>query len=247
MFIVEVEDFRHWRKLARELLTREISPHDVAWQEKVQGELALDFSAQDKSFFELPRKAHKLAVPRQFFDIAKNVACFRDKDRWALLYSIAWRLVFEDRRLLAFTVDSQVSKLLAMNKSIGRDKHKMEAFVRFRLLSPSLNEIADDDKNNSKTIEQFVAWFEPEHPILPIAASFFVKRFHNMRWSILTPDACAHWNLERLTFTEGVPRPHNIEDQLEELWLQYYAHIFNPARLKLKAMQAEMPKKYWQR
>ena len=29
------------------------------------------------------------------------------------------------------------------------------------------------------------------------------------------------------------------------LWRTYYATIFNPARLKVKAMQAEMPKKYW--
>ncbi|MGO7668145.1 DUF4130 domain-containing protein, partial [Rhizobium ruizarguesonis] len=30
----------------------------------------------------------------------------------------------------------------------------------------------------------------------------------------------------------------------DDLWRTYYASIFNPARLKLKAMQAEMPKKY---
>src|ERR1700678_1997326 len=35
------------------------------------------------------------------------------------------------------------------------------------------------------------------------------------------------------------------EDRLEETWLRYYASIFNPARLKVKAMQTEMPKKYW--
>ena len=35
------------------------------------------------------------------------------------------------------------------------------------------------------------------------------------------------------------------EDRLEEFWRSYYASIFNPARLKVKAMQAEMPKKYW--
>jgi uracil-DNA glycosylase len=29
------------------------------------------------------------------------------------------------------------------------------------------------------------------------------------------------------------------------LWLTYYQHIFNPARLKLKMMQKEMPRKYW--
>ena len=35
------------------------------------------------------------------------------------------------------------------------------------------------------------------------------------------------------------------EDKVEELWLQYYGSIFNPARVKVKAMQSEMPKKYW--
>jgi DNA polymerase len=34
-------------------------------------------------------------------------------------------------------------------------------------------------------------------------------------------------------------------DRLEQTWLTYYASIFNPARLKTKAMQNEMPKKYW--
>jgi uracil-DNA glycosylase len=34
-------------------------------------------------------------------------------------------------------------------------------------------------------------------------------------------------------------------DAGEALWLTYYQHIFNPARLKLKMMQKEMPKRYW--
>ncbi|MCY7371995.1 MAG: UdgX family uracil-DNA binding protein, partial [Polaromonas sp.] len=34
-------------------------------------------------------------------------------------------------------------------------------------------------------------------------------------------------------------------DAGEQLWLTYYQHIFNPARLKLKAMQKEMPRRYW--
>ena len=34
-------------------------------------------------------------------------------------------------------------------------------------------------------------------------------------------------------------------DAGEQLWLTYYQHTFNPARLKRKAMQKEMPRKYW--
>jgi uracil-DNA glycosylase len=32
---------------------------------------------------------------------------------------------------------------------------------------------------------------------------------------------------------------------MEKLWRTYYANIFNPARVKVHAMKAEMPKKYW--
>ncbi|WP_332810851.1 UdgX family uracil-DNA binding protein, partial [Sphingomonas sp.] len=34
-------------------------------------------------------------------------------------------------------------------------------------------------------------------------------------------------------------------DPIEETWKTYYASIFNPARVKVKAMTKEMPKKYW--
>ena len=67
-----------------------------------------------------------------------------------------------------------------------------------------------------------------------------------MCWSILTPFLCAHWDTVELTFTPGADkRDAPAEDAAEELWQTYYQNIFNPARLKTKAMQKEMPKKYW--
>ncbi len=66
-----------------------------------------------------------------------------------------------------------------------------------------------------------------------------------MRWSILTPDECVHWDGE-LAFTPGATRAEAPDgDPLEATWRTYYASIFNPARLKVKAMTAEMPRKYW--
>lgn len=112
----------------------------------------------------------------------------------------------------------------------------MHAFVRFRFVGT--------DKATGR--EQFVAWFEPEHRIVRLAAPFFQKRFAGMDWSILTPHECVHWDGTALHFTRGVP--HSAapgEDALEKLWRTYFRSIFNPARLKVKAMQAEMPKKYW--
>lgn len=94
--------------------------------------------------------------------------------------------------------------------------------------------------------DEIVAWFEPDHHIVELTAPFFAKRFAGMDWSILTPERCAHWDGEQLMFTGGVRKScAPLEDELEDYWRSYYASIFNPARLKLKAMQSEMPVKYW--
>jgi DNA polymerase len=120
-----------------------------------------------------------------------------------------------------------------MAKAVHRDEHKMHAFVRFR-------EIGREQKSH------YVAWFEPEHHIVELAAPFFARRFADMPWSILTPDVCAHWDGHAVSITPGVAKTEApTEDRLEETWRRYYASIFNPARLKVKAMQTEMPKKYW--
>jgi DNA polymerase len=67
-----------------------------------------------------------------------------------------------------------------------------------------------------------------------------------MRWSILTPDGSAIWDGDELTF--GPPATRDMapaEDEIEAFWQTYYASTFNPARLKTKAMQGEMPRRYW--
>ena len=120
-----------------------------------------------------------------------------------------------------------------MAKAVHRDEHKMHAFVRFR-------EIGREHSAH------YVAWFEPEHHIVELAAPFFAKRFADMPWSILTPEICAHWDGHLISFAPGANKNEAPSgDRLEETWRRYYASIFNPARLKVKAMQTEMPKKYW--
>ena len=67
-----------------------------------------------------------------------------------------------------------------------------------------------------------------------------------MRWAILTPEACLRWDGKALHTSPGAQRSDAPPaDAGEALWLTYYRHTFNPARLKLKAMQKEMPRKYW--
>ena len=218
-------DLTGWRNAARALALAETPPDVVSWL--VEGEA-------ERLFVGAPPPAGDgaFSVPRRFLQLAQTAICHSDPERFPLLYALLLGTL-ENRRLVEVAVDPLVARLEQMAKAVRRDIHKMHAFVRFRSV-------------RSEAAEHFVAWFEPEHHIVEAAAPFFQRRFASMRWSILTPKRCAHWDGAALTFTEGVPKsaaPN--EDALEELWRSYYAAIFNPARLKVQAMQSEMPRKYW--
>jgi DNA polymerase len=121
-----------------------------------------------------------------------------------------------------------------MAREVRREIHKMHAFVRFRQLDDGGGDV------------RYVAWFEPVHHIVRAAAPFFARRFASMRWAILTPALCVHWNREGLEFRPGVDRSQApTPDAGEALWLDYYRSIFNPSRVKTAAMLREMPRRYW--
>src|SRR3989344_5235394 len=91
-----------------------------------------------------------------------------------------------------------------------------------------------------------MAWFEPDHYITEANAGFFIRRFTQMRCAILTPDASVRWDGQQLHTGPGAQRSDAPPpDAGEALWLTYYRHIFNPARLKLAMMKKEMPTRYW--
>lgn len=223
--------FEAWRERARELLALRVPPEEVLWSE--DGEDPGLFGLMDDA---APRGAVP-KVPGAFLDLARRVAAHTDARRWAALYRVLWRLTHGgERHLLSVPTDRDVQQLQQWQRHIGRDIHKMHAFVRFRLVGV----------NEASGREQFVAWFEPEHRIVRLVSSFFEKRFAGMDWSILTPYECVHWDGSKLHFSPGVERTAAPdEDALDELWRTYYRSIFNPARLKVRAMQSEMPKKYW--
>jgi uracil-DNA glycosylase len=225
-------NFEDWQRAARGALHSRLAPEAIVWQELLGDQPLLDiFDEAGALSARGTRKAFR--VPKAFVELARSVALHNDARRWALLYRLLWRLTHGEPKLLEIAVDPDVSLAFALQKSVRQDIHKMRAFVRFR-------EVAHENGS------WFVAWFEPEHHIVEQNAQFFVDRFASMRWSILTPDRCAHWDGSRLTFTAGVDKSQAPrDDKLEALWLTYYANIFNPARVKVHAMQAEMPKKYW--
>ncbi|UVK43210.1 UdgX family uracil-DNA binding protein [Mesorhizobium sp. AR07] len=216
-------DFTGWRDAARRLALNEVRPEDISWH-----------VAPNSNQTDLPvaPAGAQLVVPRDFIERAETAFCHADPGRFGFLYRLLWRLRAEPK-LLAIASDVDTRRLEIMEKAVRRDIHKMRAFVRFR-------KIGDGDG------ERYVAWFEPEHFVVERNAAFFVRRFTGMRWTILTPHASADWDGERLAIGPGAAKGDApTQDDIEALWRTYFENIFNPARLKVKAMQKEMPKKYW--
>lgn len=227
----EAADYDEWRAAARRLIAAEVAPDRVGFRlATASGDL---FGSQMEPGPQSPASGlPPTRVPREFPALARAVICHRDPSRFGLLYRLLWRLQREPR-LLDNVADVDVYSARRLAKSVRRDTHKMKAFVRFRRTETEVGEI-------------FVAWFEPDHHIVERTAPFFVRRFAGMRWSIVTPERSAHWDGESMTFGPGASR-HDCPDgdALEEYWRVYYSSIFNPARLKVKAMTAEMPTRYW--
>lgn len=224
-------NFEEWRRAARAFAAAGILPDEIDWHEKSREP---GFAFQRDALPPDPSAgAGQMSVPADFMALAEAVICHSDPRRFSLLYSLLWRLQ-ENRDLLDLASDEEVSRARLMQKSVHRDAHKMTAFVRFK-------ELAAPAGGRRK----FIAWFEPDHYIVARKAPFFQRRFTDMDWLIATPKGSAAWDGERLTLSSAPCEKPDISDATDDLWRIYYASIFNPARLKVKAMQAEMPKKYW--
>ncbi len=223
-------DFAGWRRAARSAVLAGVAPERIVWG--VAGASGYLFGTDEIDTLPVVSNP-RFDVSKAFVVLAGEIIAHSDPERFALLYRLLWRLR-SSPQLLAAAADPDVHRAQVMAKAIHRDIHKMHAFVRFK-------EVAAPDGEPA-----FIAWFEPDHYIVEAVGDFFVRRFTGMRWSILTPHRSAFWDGETLAYGPGADKGQVPDaDRLEEHWRTYYASIFNPARLKVKAMQKEMPKKYW--
>ena len=211
-------DHPGFRNAVRHLMVDGVPPDDVVWSfapvlfaEKLVGE------------------APPLSLPRAVAQQMRLLVCHSDPERYALLYTLIWRLKHGEPHLSEIHSDPLVQRLHGMERSVRRDLRKMHAFVRFR-----------------ECAGRFIAWFEPEHFIVEETVQFFVDRFRGLDWAILTPKGSLYWNkTELIVGPPAVKADAPRNDAFEEVWCTYYESIFNPARLNPGAMRQHMAKKYW--
>ena len=137
-----------------------------------------------------------------------------------------------------------VRQISQVSRQIFREKHRMEAFVRFQKTADNL----------------FYATISPDFNVLPLLQEHFEKRYADQRWLIydLKRNYGLYYDLEKATFIcleetgENVKNgklPANIlaekEPLYQELWQTYFQHVNIPERNNRKLHLRHMPVRYW--
>ena len=139
--------------------------------------------------------------------------------------------------------DSNVLKVSQVDKMVHREKHRMEAFVRFQLTKDHL----------------YYAGIEPDFNVLPLILNHFRRRYADQRWLIydLKRDYGIYYDLETveeviLNFTEEINLNNQNdllfhEDELlyQTLWKDYFKHVNIKERKNNKLHLQHVPKRYW--
>ena len=121
MRTVEIEPtFEGWQAAARALLRQDVPPVEVRWTESAPGE------QRDLDARVVAAAPGAARVPRQFLDLARQVAGAHDPARWQVLYDVLWRLVHDDRDLLKATRDPMVRQLNALATQARREAERAE-------------------------------------------------------------------------------------------------------------------------
>jgi DNA polymerase len=201
-------DFDGWRAAARRLRAHGVAPEAALWTVGGQGDGEPAEAAALDAF----------TVPKGFLDLANRLILHRSDERFSLLYRLLWRLQ-DDPRLLRMVADPDVARARDFADAVSRAAHQMKAFVRLRPAADAQG-------------PALVGWFEPAHRVAAATAPFFALRHPDMRFSILTPDVCVHWDRRELAFTPGAdPADAPRQDALEDYWRTHHAAVFrNPAR-----------------
>ena len=136
-----------------------------------------------------------------------------------------------------------ILKLTQLTKSVGREKHRMEAFVRFRLTKDDI----------------YFATIEPDFNVVPLILKHFKSRYADQKWVIY--DTRRHYgiyyNLEDVDYINfdfkktsellKTSTEYFKDEELvyQELWKNYFKSTNIASRKNMKLHTQHVPKRYW--
>ncbi len=132
--------------------------------------------------------------------------------------------------------NKDVLKINQVAQMVQREKHRMEAFIRFRLTNDDL----------------YVATVTPDFNVLPLIAHHFKDYYTNHKWLLFdtTRKYGIYYDLvsvEIITFDNinTLFSKKNKESGLQELWNTNYKSANITSRKNIKPHLQHLPKQYW--
>lgn len=133
--------------------------------------------------------------------------------------------------------------LQQLSRKVDREKHRMEAFIRFQLTKDQL----------------YFAIIQPDYNVIPLISNHFEKRYADQKWFIYDSRRKygIYYDLEtveevEMTFAADMQNSKSIalvcdehEELYQKLWQQYFTSVNIPARKNMKLHIQHMPKRYW--
>ncbi len=139
---------------------------------------------------------------------------------------------------------AEVLRFQQIGKMVHREKHRFEAFTRFRKMDDGM----------------FYAVIDPDYNVLPLIFPHFQRRYADQEWIIfdVRRKYGMFYDLQTVQAVEldnALPISKNIyyaEEQLDEteafyqsLWKNYFKSTNIPARKNLKLHLRHVPHRYW--
>ena len=159
-----------------------------------------------------------------------------------LIYHFIVRAFEAKENVLEDFRDEKILKLHQINKSIGREVHRMHAFVRFQETKDGI----------------YAGLIEPDFNVLPLIGKHFVDRYPAQDWLIYDPKRrfglfydkevmrtrfITFDNTNHKHLTEDVLT--NAETDYQQLWQNYFNAVDIPERRNMKLHIRHVPRRYW--
>ena len=139
--------------------------------------------------------------------------------------------------------NADVLALQQLSRKVHREKHRMEAFVRFQLTQDQL----------------YFCIIQPDYNVLPLISKHFEKRYADQRWLIYDSRRKygLYYDLETveevsMSFENDINNKaalksicNDKEELYQKLWCIYFGSINITARKNMKLHIQHMPKRYW--
>lgn len=139
--------------------------------------------------------------------------------------------------------DATVLKISQLSKSVGREKHRMEAFVRFQLTKDGI----------------YFANIDPDFNVLPLISKHFRNRYADQEWIIydIKRKYGLYYNgssMELISldmaevYTNSIRKSDRFleeEYDYQTLWNNYFKSTNIKSRINKKLHTQHVPKRYW--